>query len=77
VSTKAPRTPRNLWPELFRCVRETRPRAIIAENVKGLLRPSFRPYYDYIMRELSAPFERRVEGAGLLTWCESRCDVPA
>jgi DNA (cytosine-5)-methyltransferase 1 len=54
--------PRNLWPELFRCVRETRPRAIIAENVKGLLRPSFKPYYDYILRELAAPFERRVDG---------------
>lgn len=54
--------PRNLWPELFRCVRETRPRAIIAENVKGLLRPSFKPYYDYILRELSAPFERRIDG---------------
>jgi DNA (cytosine-5)-methyltransferase 1 len=53
---------RNLWPELFRCVRETRPRAIIAENVKGLLRPSFRPYYDYILRELSSPFEERIEG---------------
>ncbi|MCP2305825.1 DNA (cytosine-5)-methyltransferase 1 [Actinokineospora globicatena] len=53
---------RNLWPELFRVVRETRPRAIIAENVKGLLRPSFRPYYDYILRELETPFERRVEG---------------
>ena len=24
------------WPELFRCVRETKPRAILAENVKGL-----------------------------------------
>jgi DNA (cytosine-5)-methyltransferase 1 len=54
--------PRNLWPELFRCVRETRPRAIIAENVKGLTRPSFKPYYDYILRELAAPFERRVAG---------------
>ncbi|MGA4683563.1 DNA cytosine methyltransferase [Micromonospora sp. AB353] len=54
--------PRNLWPELFRCVRETRPRAIVAENVKGLLRPSFKPYYDYIIRELSAPFEQRIEG---------------
>lgn len=53
---------RNLWPELFRCVRETRPRAIIAENVKGLLRPSFKPYYDYILRELAAPFEERVYG---------------
>jgi DNA (cytosine-5)-methyltransferase 1 len=51
---------RNLWPELFRCVRAVRPLAVIAENVKGLLRPSFKPYYDYIMRELSAPFERRV-----------------
>lgn len=54
--------PRNLWPELFRCVRETRPRAVIAENVKGLLRPSFKPYYDYILRELAAPFEKRVDG---------------
>ncbi|MFF0775885.1 DNA cytosine methyltransferase [Nonomuraea wenchangensis] len=54
--------PRNLWPELFRCVREVRPRAIIAENVKGLLRPTFKPYYEYIIRELSAPFIERVEG---------------
>ena len=53
---------RNLWPELFRCVRETRPRAILAENVKGLERPSFKPYYDYILRELAAPFEERVQG---------------
>jgi DNA (cytosine-5)-methyltransferase 1 len=52
---------RNLWPELFRCVRETRPRAIIAENVRGLLRPSFRPYYEYILRSLAAPFERRTD----------------
>jgi DNA (cytosine-5)-methyltransferase 1 len=50
---------RNLWPELFKCVRQVRPRAVIAENVKGLLRPSFRPYYEYIIRELSAPFEQR------------------
>ena len=51
---------RNLWPELFRCIRQTRPQAVIAENVKGLLRPSFKPYYDYILRELSAPFEERI-----------------
>lgn len=53
---------RNLWPELFRCVREIRPRAIIAENVKGLLRPSFKEYYEYILHELAAPFEERVDG---------------
>ena len=54
--------PRNLWPELFRCVRETQPKAVIAENVKGLLRPSFKPYYDYIRRELQVPFEERIDG---------------
>jgi DNA (cytosine-5)-methyltransferase 1 len=53
---------RNLWPELFRCVRESRPRAIVAENVKGLVRSSFRAYYEYILRELAAPFEERVKG---------------
>jgi DNA (cytosine-5)-methyltransferase 1 len=52
---------RNLWPELFRCVRETSPQAIIAENVRGLLRPSFRPYYQYILRSLAAPFELRAD----------------
>jgi DNA (cytosine-5)-methyltransferase 1 len=47
---------------LFRCVREARPRAIVAENVQGLLRPSFKEYYEYILRELAAPFEERVAG---------------
>jgi DNA (cytosine-5)-methyltransferase 1 len=54
--------PRNLWPELLRCVRETQPRAVIAENVRGLLRPTFRPYFEYILRSLAAPFERRTNG---------------
>lgn len=54
--------PRNLWPELLRCVRETRPQAVIAENVRGLLRPSFGPYYEYILRSLEAPTERRADG---------------
>ncbi|MEV6712007.1 DNA cytosine methyltransferase [Lentzea sp. NPDC051208] len=51
--------PRNLWPEFFRAIRETKPRAVIAENVRGLLRPSFKPYYDYILRSLEMPFEKR------------------
>lgn len=53
---------RNLWPEFNRCVRETRPQVIVAENVRGLLRPSFEPYWNYIRRELAAPFEQRIEG---------------
>jgi DNA (cytosine-5)-methyltransferase 1 len=53
---------RNLWPEFLRCVRETSPKAVVAENVRGLLRPSFRPYYDHILRCLAAPFEPPAEG---------------
>lgn len=58
---------RNMFPELFRVVRDTQPKAVICENVRGLLRPSFKPYFDYILRELSLPFEERVDGT---TWEE-------
>lgn len=51
--------PRNLWPDLVRCARETQPLAIVAENVRGLLRPAFKPYCDYIRRCLSLPFEQQ------------------
>ncbi|MCK9924844.1 DNA cytosine methyltransferase [Frankia sp. AgPm24] len=53
---------RNGFPEMFRAIREMRPKAVICENVRGLLRPSFRPYFDYIKRELSLPFEKRADG---------------
>jgi DNA (cytosine-5)-methyltransferase 1 len=53
---------RNLWPEFLRCVRQTRPKAIIAENVRGLLRPAFAPYWAYVQRALTLPFEERIEG---------------
>ncbi|MEU6927036.1 DNA cytosine methyltransferase [Streptomyces sp. NPDC046631] len=54
---------RNMFPELFRAIREIRPKAVICENVRGLLRPSFRPYFNYIQRELEFPFLRREEGS--------------
>lgn len=50
---------RNGFPWLFRAMREVRPRAILVETVPGLLRPSFRPYFDYLVREFRAPFIRR------------------
>ncbi|MEV7621756.1 DNA cytosine methyltransferase [Actinoplanes sp. NPDC089786] len=53
---------RNMFPQMFRAIREIQPRAVICENVQGLLRPSFRPYFEYIERELSLPFEEREEG---------------
>lgn len=48
--------PRNLFPEATRAVRELRPRAFIWENVRGLLRPAFRPYYEYIINTFRQPF---------------------
>jgi DNA (cytosine-5)-methyltransferase 1 len=52
---------RNMFPELFRVIQETRPLAVLCENVRGLLRPSFEPYFKYILRQFSAPCERRHE----------------
>lgn len=46
---------RNLFPEIFRAVRALRPKTVLLENVRGLARPSFRPYFDYILRQLRFP----------------------
>ncbi|MFB6948087.1 DNA cytosine methyltransferase [Streptomyces niveus] len=56
---------RNMFPEMFRAVREIRPKAVICENVRGLLRPSFNPYFEYIKRQLSLPSVVRPKGT---TW---------
>lgn len=50
------RDKRNLFPEVFRALREVRPRAFLLENVRGLLRESFRPYFDYIVDQLREPY---------------------
>ncbi|GAA0651841.1 DNA (cytosine-5-)-methyltransferase [Streptomyces thermocarboxydovorans] len=57
---------RNMFPQMFRAIRELKPKAVICENVRGLLRPSFAPYFEYIKRELTLPFLTR-DGA---TWEE-------
>ncbi len=46
---------RNLWPEAIRALNEIRPRAFFFENVRGIARESFRPYFDYILLQLRAP----------------------
>ncbi|MGI8856504.1 MAG: DNA cytosine methyltransferase [Thermomicrobiales bacterium] len=46
---------RNMFPEFFRAVRELKPRAFLLENVKGLTRQGFRPYFEYILRQLAVP----------------------
>ncbi len=47
--------PRNMIPEFCRAVRELRPRAFIMENVRGLTRATFAPYFAYVLRQLSHP----------------------
>lgn len=46
---------RDMWSEAVRAVRETRPRAFIFENVKGLTRATFATYLAYIVQQLTYP----------------------
>lgn len=46
---------RNMFPAFVRTVKELRPKAILIENVKGLLRSSFSEYFEYIILQVSYP----------------------
>lgn len=46
---------RDMFPELCRAVRETAPKAVLVENVKGLTRRSFNTYFSYITLQLRHP----------------------
>ena len=46
---------RDMWPEAVRVVRETRPRAFVFENVKGLTRASFATYLAHVVHQLTHP----------------------
>lgn len=54
---------RNLFPAFLDAVRISGPRAVIVENVPGLVRPDFRPYFDYVCAQLRLPYisRRRAE----------------
>lgn len=55
-----PADERNMFPEAVRAIREIRPKAFLFENVKGLLRPKFAHYYNYVIKQLTFPdIERR------------------
>ncbi len=51
----AERDDRNEFPATLRAVRALQPAAVLLENVPGLARASFRPYLDYIVRQLQCP----------------------
>ncbi len=46
---------RNLFPDPVAAIRALRPKAILIENVKGLLRGSFANYFEYITMMISHP----------------------
>jgi len=46
---------RDMFPQAIRAVRETRTKAFIFENVKGLTRATFRNYFEYIRLQLEHP----------------------
>jgi DNA (cytosine-5)-methyltransferase 1 len=51
----AERDGRNLFPEVLRAIRELRPVVVLLENVRGLLRNAFQPYFEYVLRQLECP----------------------
>lgn len=59
---KANNDHRDMFPEAVRAVREIKPMAFVFENVKGLLRPSFSKYFDYIILQLKYPEVAKKDG---------------
>lgn len=49
---------RNMFPAALDIVRELLPPLVVFENVPGLTRPSFAPYYQYVQKQLSRPTVR-------------------
>lgn len=46
---------RDMFPEMARAIRELKPKVVLVENVKGLLRQSFAKYFEYVMLQVSYP----------------------
>ena len=46
---------RNMFPAAVEALRELRPKLALFENVPGLLRPSFLPYYEYVLDQVRYP----------------------
>jgi len=53
---------RDMWPEAIRAVDEIWPKAFLFENVRGLGRPVFRDYFEWIQAALRRPHVHRRRG---------------
>jgi len=63
---------RNMFPAALDVVRELLPKLVIFENVPGLLRPSFKPYFDYVAEQLERP---AIEPQQREAWDEHRVRI--
>jgi DNA (cytosine-5)-methyltransferase 1 len=52
---KADQDSRDMFPYAIRAIEELAPKAFVFENVKGLLRPTFSDYFEYIILRLNYP----------------------
>ena len=52
---KGTKTNGTCFPKLSAAARELRPRAILIENVRGLVRAGFKDYFDYLLLALASP----------------------
>lgn len=52
---RAHRDHRDMFPEVARALRAIRPKAILIENVRGLVRPGFAKYFSYLILQLQYP----------------------
>ena len=63
---------RDMFPEAVRAVRELRPLAFVFENVRGLIRPAFKDYLEYVLLQLSRPHVVREKGE---SWTRHRSRI--
>lgn len=52
---RGPLDARDMFPEVVQAMRELRPRAVLVENVRGLLRESFAKYFEYVTLQMRYP----------------------
>ena len=52
---KAHKDKRDMFSEVVRAARELRPKAILMENVKGLVRSAFKEYFEYLLLAIASP----------------------
>lgn len=52
---RGPLDKRDMFPQAIRAVREVKPRAFLFENVRGLTRPAFASYLEYVRLHLKHP----------------------